>query len=271
MASLKDWKPTKAKRQTIPMSLLNKNGTQVRRAVYEDTVDAYQEVLESGGELPPIQVVWDGETAWLADGFHRTEARQRLKQKEIEAEIVNGTKRDAILIALDSNLKHGLPMSNSDKRKAVTMLLDDEEWRGWSDREIAKRVGCSHPTVKAIRNERQTLENSSRVVDRKFVTKTGKVATINTEKINEGRKPVKQELEQDNWPLDLPPSRPVPTKSSKPEFHHSFDHLVLCYEAGMKLIGKFDLIEDLELPAPFLESMELYRFAHTEAFNAARS
>lgn len=46
---------------------------------------------------------------------------------------------------------HGLRRTNADKRRAVMTLLRDEEWGGWSDREIARRCGVGHQMVSPLR------------------------------------------------------------------------------------------------------------------------
>ena len=46
---------------------------------------------------------------------------------EIEAEIRDGTRRDAILYAVGANSDHGMKRSNRDKRNAVMTLLKDPE------------------------------------------------------------------------------------------------------------------------------------------------
>jgi hypothetical protein len=40
-----------------------------------------------------------------------------------------------------------LRRSNADRRRAVMALLKDEEWSGWSDREIARRCRVGHVLV----------------------------------------------------------------------------------------------------------------------------
>ena len=67
-----------------------------------------------------------------------------------------GTKRDAILYACAANSTHGLPLTADDKRQAVTRLLQDEEWRQWSDNTIAKHCGVSHPFVATVRSSLET-------------------------------------------------------------------------------------------------------------------
>ena len=60
-----------------------------------------------GAVFPPVIVFHDGADYWLADGFHRVEAARKIDRKEIEAEIRDGTARDAILHGIGANATHG--------------------------------------------------------------------------------------------------------------------------------------------------------------------
>jgi hypothetical protein len=51
------------------------------------------------------------------------------KQQRFESLITPGKLRDAVLHAIGANASHGLRRSNSEKRKAVHAMLNDEEWR----------------------------------------------------------------------------------------------------------------------------------------------
>lgn len=126
-------------------------GTQPRAKLNEGTVAEYAEAITEGASLPPVVVYHDGADYWLADGFHRFHAHRKIDALDINAEIRQGTKRDAILHSVGANAVHGLRRTNDDKRKAVTTLLDDAEWSKWSDREIANAVGVSAPYVGSIR------------------------------------------------------------------------------------------------------------------------
>jgi ParB-like nuclease domain len=124
---------------------------QARTAISEDTVEDYTEVLRKGGAFPPVVVYSDDTNYWLADGFHRFHAHERAALVEIEAEVRRGGHRKARLTAVGANATHGLRRTNADKRRAVEILLSDEEWRQWSDREIERVSGVSAKTVAAIR------------------------------------------------------------------------------------------------------------------------
>lgn len=111
----------------------------------------YSEAMQEGASFPPVVVFHDGETYWLADGFHRVEAARMAGFDSIQAEIRHGSKRDARLHAVGANQAHGLRRSNADKRRAVMAILEDPEWNAWSDREVAARCGVTHPFVAKLR------------------------------------------------------------------------------------------------------------------------
>lgn len=127
-------------------------GTQPRAALNEAIVAEYAESLTDGAKMPPVIVYHDGVDYWLADGFHRFHAHRKIDARDIETEVRQGTKRDAILHSVGANAAHGLRRTNEDKRKAVMTLLDDPEWAKWSDREVARQCGVSHPFVAALRS-----------------------------------------------------------------------------------------------------------------------
>jgi transposase-like protein len=103
--------------------------------------------------FPPITVFWDGTKNWLADGFHRYRAHQKIEAVTIRAQVLEGTLKDAILHSVGANATHGLRRSNEDKRRAVRTLLDDVEWQQWSESEIAKRCGVSRGLVSGVKKE----------------------------------------------------------------------------------------------------------------------
>ena len=127
-------------------------GTQPRAEIDVEAVADYALALQMGAKLPPVVVFEDGADFWLADGFHRYHAHRKLENDSIEAEIHPGTRRDAVLYSVGANVEHGLRRSNADKRKAVTTLLNDDEWRAWSDREIATACHVTPRFVDAIRS-----------------------------------------------------------------------------------------------------------------------
>ncbi|WP_156480920.1 hypothetical protein [Variovorax sp. PAMC 28711] len=126
-------------------------GTQTRAALNEAVVTEYADALRDGVKLPAVVVFFDGSAHWLADGFHRYFAHKAARKASINAEVREGSKRDAVLFSVGANSTHGLRRSNEDKRRSVKTMLDDKEWSTWSDRDIAKQCGVSQPFVSALR------------------------------------------------------------------------------------------------------------------------
>ncbi|PSB46862.1 hypothetical protein C7B80_11880 [Cyanosarcina cf. burmensis CCALA 770] len=166
-------------------------GTQPRAAVDLKHVKLLEQQMEDGQELEPVTVFYDGESYWLADGFHRFTARRNQEREAIACIVRQGTRRDAVLYSVGANAenKPALPRSREDKRRAVLTLLQDPEWGKWSDREIARYCKVDNKTVGKIR-ERLTeefLSNTSlQKGERTYTTKHGTVAQMKTANIGKG-------------------------------------------------------------------------------------
>ncbi len=142
--------------------LVTDGKTQARIKLDPATVDEYAEVLtqaDAAGQpwpFPPVKVIRQTHVGihfdYVWDGFHRTAAAHQAHWPHpIPALVRPGTQRDAVLAAVGANADHGLRRTNEDKRRAVEMLLADEEWRTWSDRMIAEQAKVTHPFVAKIR------------------------------------------------------------------------------------------------------------------------
>lgn len=168
-------------------------GTQSRAEINQAVVDQYAEAIKDGADFPPVRVFHDGNFYYLADGFHRYFAHLKAERAGIKAEVVNGTLRDAILYSFSANALHGLQRNIHDKRKIVTAMLEDFEWRAWSDREIARLCHVSHTFVANMRESMNVKDDDTR----KYKTSTGKVAERKT--VNE-RKPAKEPVLKEKEP-----------------------------------------------------------------------
>lgn len=157
-----------------------KKGAQARNAINETTVTAYTEHLESGGSFPPVVVFFDSKNYWLADGWHRLLAHERIGCLTILEDVRIGSERDAKKYSLGANDSHGLPRTNADKRNAVSIALADEEWSRLSTRDIAELCKVSNALVsemqRGITPEKKTEKNNTRVKQ--------SVLTVNTSQDN---------------------------------------------------------------------------------------
>jgi hypothetical protein len=157
-------------------------GTQPRAALDQNVIHEYAQDILLGATFPPVTVFYDGSDYWLADGFHRYHGAKQICRETIDAEIRQGTRRDAVLYSVGTNATHGLRRTNADKRRAVETLLRDEEWSKWSNREIARQSGVDEGTV---RNIRSTFTAEIPQLERHYITKHGTEATMNTANIGQ--------------------------------------------------------------------------------------
>jgi hypothetical protein len=152
---------------------------QIRVAgIDQERVNNYATRMKEGDKFPPIVVFFDRRDdadawrLWLADGFHRYAAMLRTMDYTTATIVYAGTRRDAEEYAAICNAHHGLPLSNEDKWAASRRLLEFHP--EWSNREIARRLGVSHPFVGKVR---KTMEEEARASGNDFQMPEGRVVT----------------------------------------------------------------------------------------------
>jgi hypothetical protein len=152
--------PTAAGPRSVPINDIRTDGnTQTRVTLDQATIEDYAAAYRAGDELPPVVAFNDGEHLWLADGFHRVEGAKLAGLTEIEADVREGTTRDALAFSAGSNSTNGLRRTNADKRRAVQLVLADKDWAGESDRVIAELCRVSADLVGDVR--RATVDSDS--------------------------------------------------------------------------------------------------------------
>lgn len=188
--------------KAIPIELIRLDGgTQIRDCKTQQTkVEEYLAAMMAGAKFPPLTVFWDGADYWLADGFHRLGANNIFMQAlelpglDVECEVLEGTRRDAILFACGTNAEHGIPRTNTDKQNAVETMLKNplvslnDDGVPWSDRDIAKICKVSPPTVAKWRAEylKKFTDSPSEGAggsEERAVTRGGTTYTMNTANI----------------------------------------------------------------------------------------
>ncbi|GAA4534924.1 ParB N-terminal domain-containing protein [Amycolatopsis samaneae] len=106
------------------------------------------EMLVAASEpLPPIVV--HRPTMRVIDGVHRLRAAVLAGRTTIAVRFFDGTEEDAFILAVESNIAHGLPLSAADRRRAAERIIATHG--RWSDRMIASVVGMAAKTVAEIR------------------------------------------------------------------------------------------------------------------------
>jgi uncharacterized ParB-like nuclease family protein len=144
---------------------------QSRTEINEGTVSEYAEAILEGADFPPVLVYFDGINYYLTDGYHRLLAHKRAEKVSILCNVVQGTLRDAIFHSTGVNTDHGMRRTYADKRKAVMTLLDDFEWEGMGNSQIAKHCHVSPTFVSDLR--KGVGKDTGDTV--KYKTSTGKV------------------------------------------------------------------------------------------------
>lgn len=125
----------------------------LRDRLDDDTVTRY---MDAWGRLPPI-TVWEVEGRYLlADGFHRHAAAVTLGKRSMKAEVMQGTFSEALDYVAGANLFHGLPLSRSERRRAIEIRLRLHHER--SDRHLAEEMSVGRELVAKIR--RQLIESN---------------------------------------------------------------------------------------------------------------
>ncbi|MFD7341478.1 ParB and winged helix-turn-helix domain-containing protein [Streptomyces violascens] len=118
-----------------------------------------RELAESGGEFPPIVV--HRETMRVVDGAHRLRAAELRGDDVIAVRFFNGHARDAYVLSVEANTRHGLPLSRTERTTAAIRIIDSHPQ--WSDRAIGQVAGLSAHAIAALRKrsrERAAQSNS---------------------------------------------------------------------------------------------------------------
>ena len=169
---------------------------QSRTEINEGTVSEYAEAILEGADFPPVLVYFDGINYYLTDGYHRLLAHKRAEKVSILCNVVQGTLRDAVFHSTGVNTAHGMRRTYADKRKAVMTLLDDFEWEGMGNGQIAKHCHVSPTFVSDLR--KGVGKDTGDTV--KYTSPSGKVME---KKKAPGRAPKEPELkEKQDQPTD---------------------------------------------------------------------
>lgn len=172
--------------ERVPLaSIIRDPAAQPRAQFSMEIAKGYAEEMGAGAKFPPIVVYHERGKYYLADGSHRLTAAELNGAADIEAEVVEGTLRSAILHAVGANATHGYQRTKADKRRAVEILLGDEEWAAWSNRAIARRCNVSADLVGSLRPKATVGD----VQIARKVERGGKIYEMKTESIGREKQP----------------------------------------------------------------------------------
>lgn len=129
--------------KSIPIKDICLTGNTQQRPVEGKVVTRYAAMMKDGSVFPPIEIITDGKSNFLWDGFHRYFAVIRLGKKYIKADIVDGDQRTAIFTSFSANRENAVPRPDGTVKSILKVMYDDEVWHKLSITEIAKHVGCT--------------------------------------------------------------------------------------------------------------------------------
>jgi ParB-like chromosome segregation protein Spo0J len=129
---------------TVPLGALSVAGSP--RMSGENTEHA-RALAETQEQLPPIIV--HRATMNVIDGVHRLRAAKLKGHNQISVRFFSGSEEDAFVVAVRSNIKHGLPLSLAEREAAAKRIITSHPQ--WSDRMIASVAGLASKTVAEIR------------------------------------------------------------------------------------------------------------------------
>jgi ParB-like chromosome segregation protein Spo0J len=121
----------------------------------EEHVVALLEVVD---RLPPVIV--DERSMRVLDGVHRLEAARRAGRTELRAVFFSGSETEALVVAVQANIKHGKPLSRAERQAAAAAILRAFPER--SDRWVAEVCGLSHSTVARVRQAADAMDHGVR-------------------------------------------------------------------------------------------------------------
>lgn len=121
--------------------------------------DHVETLLSAEAELPPILV--HRPTMRVLDGLHRLKVAQVRGDTKIVARFVDGTESDAFVLAVEANIRHGLPLSLADRKRAAAQIIGTHP--RWSDRRVASATGISAGTVAELRRHGGDSGNEARI------------------------------------------------------------------------------------------------------------
>ncbi|MFI1683006.1 ParB/RepB/Spo0J family partition protein [Streptomyces sp. NPDC020607] len=130
----------------IPITLLRDADSPRLAGVDQDHVRTLAACTD---KLPPIIV--HRSTMKVIDGMHRLHVARLNGEETIEVRYFEGSNREAFLLAVELNLKHGLALALSDRKKSAMKIL--ESFPEWSDRAVAMKTGLSGKTVGVLRRK----------------------------------------------------------------------------------------------------------------------
>jgi len=125
---------------------------QPRKGLDAATVKRYTAQMDMGQQFPPVTIHQVGEALYLVDGWHRLAAAEANGHSFTKATVVQSNIEDAYWAAAEANLRHGLPLKNSELRNVFRLFMRARKYRKskgfMSYAEIGAEIGKGKTTIR---------------------------------------------------------------------------------------------------------------------------
>jgi len=187
-------------KKQLPLKDIRTDGGTQQRDIDDSVVARYAELMKDGNSFEPIDVISDGKSYFLWDGFHRFFATKKRNKNYISAIVEQGTQRKAQELSFGANTRHGFPRQPGTGKSIILKIFADPEWSKKSEVDIAKWVGVTQQYVSKIKREIESHPTTSCRIDSDSEPKN-KVLRSETIKVKRGeseykmKKPEKKVLD----------------------------------------------------------------------------
>lgn len=103
------------------------NEVQLHQELNQEVIAEFAEAMRQGAMFPPVVVFFDGESYWLADGFHRFLAKQITAEQRISTEVRPGSRYDAKFYSASAHMTHRDVHTSEEKHRFFENILYDGE------------------------------------------------------------------------------------------------------------------------------------------------
>lgn len=125
----------------------------------DDIIDEYENIISEENEnnllnasqFPPIIISEEENQYKLIDGQYRLKAYKKIGIKKIKCIVIKTTQEKALLLSIEANTTHGVPLSNNEKWACVRRVLKTKWSLSQSDRAIGRLCGVSNHLVKIVK------------------------------------------------------------------------------------------------------------------------
>lgn len=129
---------------------------QPRETLHANRVSEYAEAYADEQDMPPIKAHEVDDNVILCDGFHRYAAACEARLTHLTCRVRRGSTWGALIVdAIRSNAFHGQPLTQREKRAAISKIaaIYAETGADITQSELADITGTSQATVSRVLNE----------------------------------------------------------------------------------------------------------------------